>query len=251
MTALANDSVSRFTPRTPIYDDGPAGFVHFGQLNETERGLLQRATDETKRVSGDHWAESCKAGEHFWVNIWQRSGDDGHLPIAEIRELDRWARAMVDCCYAGEPAECDGYGLMVNPVGTRAQGWHLDYGTDYSTLFIPLTELTPENATEYVVCLDEAAIAARDKALNGLDHGYATVALSSLTATGGSVSVRQLIAPPFSVLRMDFGTLHRGIPNTGNFDRILFWVSVKRPGALLPPERRFAKVAVDRETDGR
>ena len=242
MTALNRDPGDRLTRRTPLYDDGPAGFANFGLLDEPERALLQRATDETKRVSGDRWAASCKAGEHFWVNIWQRSGDGGHLPITEIQELDRWARTLVDCCYATSRWHAMVTGLMVNPVGTRAQGWHLDYGADYSTLFIPLSDLTPENATEYAVCLDAAAVAARDKALSGLDHGYATIDLSSLAATGGSVSIRQLIAPPFSVLRMDFGTLHRGIPNTGDFDRILFWVSVKKPGALLPPEPQFEKV---------
>lgn len=51
------------------------------------------------------------------------------------------------------------------------------------------------------------------------------------------LSVRQLIGKPFSVLRMDFGTVHRGIGNTSDFERILFWVSVVKKGTpLLPPE---------------
>jgi hypothetical protein len=35
---------------------------------------------------------------------------------------------------------------------------------------------------------------------------------------------------------MDFGTIHRGIANQGDSDRVLFWISVKRGGDLLPPE---------------
>ncbi len=233
--------------RKPIYNDGPAGFINLGQLSKPEQELLRRATEQTMRIEADRWAASCRAHKHFWVNIWQRSGDEGHLPIADVQKLDRWARSLVTQCYADGEAECDGYGLMMNPIGTQSQGWHLDYGLDYSTIFIPLTELTPENATQYLVCLDEAAAAARDNALAGRNHAYETVELSSLMATGGSISVRQLLAPPFSVLRMDFGTLHRGVANTGDFDRVLFWVSVKKPGTLLPPEPRFQKVAIDGE----
>jgi hypothetical protein len=35
---------------------------------------------------------------------------------------------------------------------------------------------------------------------------------------------------------MDFGAIHRGIANTGSHDRNMFWISVKKRGALLPPE---------------
>ena len=40
---------------------------------------------------------------------------------------------------------------------------------------------------------------------------------------------------------MDFGAIHRGIANTGSFDRHMFWVSVKK-GALLPPEAALAAI---------
>ena len=50
------------------------------------------------------------------------------------------------------------------------------------------------------------------------------------------VSVRQLLAPPLSILKMDFGTIHRGIANQGDENRVLFWISVKRGADLLPAE---------------
>jgi hypothetical protein len=43
------------------------------------------------------------------------------------------------------------------------------------------------------------------------------------------------------MLRMDFGAIHRGIANTGSFDRLMFWISVKK-GGLLPPEPTMATV---------
>ena len=51
------------------------------------------------------------------------------------------------------------------------------------------------------------------------------------------ISVRQLIAPEWSLLRMDFGTIHRGIANRSADDRTMFRISVKRRGEL-PPSRR-------------
>ena len=35
---------------------------------------------------------------------------------------------------------------------------------------------------------------------------------------------------------LDFGTIHRGIANTGSYDRVLFWISVRKNGAVLEPE---------------
>jgi hypothetical protein len=50
------------------------------------------------------------------------------------------------------------------------------------------------------------------------------------------VSVRQLLARPFSIIKLDFGTIHRGVANTGGFERIMFWISFSRCVDLLPLE---------------
>lgn len=43
-------------------------------------------------------------------------------------------------------------------------------------------------------------------------------------------------ARPFAIIRAGFGVIHRGIGNTGDFHRVLFWIPVKKPGAPLPLE---------------
>jgi hypothetical protein len=48
--------------------------------------------------------------------------------------------------------------------------------------------------------------------------------------------VRQLQARPFSIIKLDFGTIHRGVANTGGFERIMFWISFSRCVDLLPLE---------------
>ena len=46
----------------------------------------------------------------------------------------------------------------------------------------------------------------------------------------------QLLAKPFSVIKLDFGTIHRGISNTGDFERVMFWISMNRRSDFLPVE---------------
>jgi hypothetical protein len=146
--------------------------------------------------------------------------------------VDSWARELAKSHYDAAEVELDGYGLITNPVGSAAQDWHIDYTNDYSTIFIPLTELSPENALQYAVLPRSAPRDAYTRATENLD----VVDLAALARACEWVSVRQLLAQPFSVIKMDFGTIHRGIANTGGYDRVLFWVSVKKRGALLPAE---------------
>jgi len=95
----------------------------------------------------DEWAAGLARREVFWMNIWQRSGDAGKLPVERVEELDAWSRQMA--LLYGTDVLLDGYGLIVNPVGSKAQEWHIDYTDDYGTIFIPLTESRPENALQY------------------------------------------------------------------------------------------------------
>jgi len=212
------------------YDDSPAGFTHLGMLAESEQRLLTGAWHDVQRLMTDEWNESIGRRAVFWINIWQRSGDAGYLAVDRVDELDRWAGQMP--AHYGSDVVLDGYGLIVNPVGSSAQEWHIDYTLDYGTVFVPLTELTPENALQYAIVSPGVPESAYRDATVDLD----SVDLRKLARAADWISVRQLLAPPFSVLKMDFGTIHRGVANRGDSDRVLFWISVKKEGELLPPE---------------
>jgi phosphatidylglycerophosphate synthase len=212
--------------QTPAYDDGQAGFRHCGMVPEPSREMLLCTSRSVFARMAVECAVNKAEGKIFWINIWQRSGGGEKMPLDGAGELDQWARDLVARHYASEDVELDGYGLIVNPVGSRAQEWHVDYTRDYSTIFIPMSELTPENALQYAV-LPAPPREIRD--LNRVD-------LRELLQATAWISVRQLLAPEWSLLRMDFGAIHRGIPNTGSFDRNMFWISVKKCGELLPAE---------------
>ena len=221
----------REAPRTPVlYDDSPAGLTHLGPVPAPQRELLTVAWRDVERLMADEWSASIARRAVFWINIWQRSGDGEKLPVERVDELDAWARTLP--AHYGPDVELDGYGLIVNPVGSTAQEWHVDYTDDYGTIFVPLTELRPENALQYAVLPRSVSETAYARATEDLD----AVDLRLLAREVDWVSVRQLLAPPFSMLKMDFGTIHRGIANQADEDRVLFWISVKRSGELLPAE---------------
>ncbi len=203
-------------------------------LPVAERDLLRRAWAQSMESPECDWHSSLNRKKVFWVNLWQRSGEDGKLSIPCVDELDLWARRLMEQHYDRSTVELDGYGLIANPVGSTAQNWHIDYTADYSTIFIPLTELSAENALQYAVLPQSVSAEEYRRATEDLD----AVDLRGLVRNSEWVSVRQLLAPPFAVLKLDFGAIHRGIANTGKEDRVLFWVSVKKRGPLLPPEPR-------------
>jgi phosphatidylglycerophosphate synthase len=218
-----------------VYEDGRQAFRHCGMLPEEARELLLCSTRSAFARLGAECAASNAQGKIYWINIWQRSGSGEKLPVARVKELDAWARDLVDRHYGGEDAELDGYGLIVNPVGSRAQEWHIDYTRDYSTIFIPMSELTPENTLQYVV------LPSPPGSIENPDR----VDLNAIARSAEWVSIRQLLAPEWSLLRMDFGAIHRGIANTGSHDRNMFWISVKKRGALLPPEPALQTIVTE------
>ncbi len=199
---------------------------------EAQRELLRGALDAGRRELSAAWEASAARREIFWINLWQRSGGRPPLSIERGVELDCWARDLAERVYGGEGTECDGYGFIINPIGSKAQRWHVDYTLEYSTIFIPLSRLTPENSTQYAVLPPNTPAAARARVVANLD----VVDLAALVDSCDYVSVRQLLAPPFSIIRMDFGTIHRGVANTGDFERVMFWISVNRRRDFLPVE---------------
>jgi hypothetical protein len=215
-----------------VYDDGPAGVACLGLVPKSQRELLRAVLEAGRRKLADAWQASAAKRETFWINLWQRSGGAPPMQFEGVPEIDRWARDLVNRVYTGADVECDGYGFIINPVGSKAQPWHVDYTMDYSMIFIPLSRLTPQNCLQYAVLPPNAPAAAHAAVAANLD----VVDLDALVELCDYVSVRQLLARPFSMLKLDFGTIHRGVANTGDFERVMFWISVIRRRDYLPVE---------------
>ena len=231
-TAMTHTTAPTLPRTATSYADGPAGLTVHGRLSAGDEALLRAAYDESTALLASELRESLGQRKVFWINLWQRSSPAERTPITNAAEVDAFSRTLAERVYGAGTAEFDGFGWIINPVGSQVQEWHIDYTHDYSTIFIPLSPLTPLNSLQYVVLPEDLSGAVYDAATADLDN----VDVNRLCRESPWVSVRQLIAPPFSVIAMDFGAIHRGIANTGGYDRVMFWISVKRGKGLLPPE---------------
>lgn len=180
----------------------------------------------------EEWDAIIARREIFWINLWQRSEAHSVMQIEGVSEVLSWSRDLVERYYPDGDAVFDGCQFVVNPVGSIAQPWHIDYSLDYTNIFIPMSGLVAQNATQYIALPS-----------HGLEAAYRAIAsnpdvidLDLLAESCEYLTVCQLLAPAFSILRMGFGTIHRGVSNAGHADRVMFSISIKRGEDFLPVE---------------
>ncbi len=207
------------------------GMFPVGAVAEPDRAMLEAVLSATHARIADQWDVGLARGELFWVTLWQAGQPNGSKEFPIDRALDLWVRKIVAACYPNDDVVLDGYGFTVNPVASRAQEWHVDYHRHYSTLFIPMTTLTPDNALQYVAMSD----AIPDDVYAGAARNPSDIDFDMLLAGCAAVQVCQCIARPFTILKMDFGVIHRGVGNRGREPRIMFSISVRRADAPLGP----------------
>lgn len=220
------------------YEDGPAGVALLNQVPEAQARMLADCLAELKEALKDEWRASAEKREIFWINLWQKNENSPTVSARGKEAVRAWSEELGQTSFGAEQVTFDGCGFIVNPVGSAMQPWHLDYSQHYATLFIPLTKLTPENSLQYI-WVPEANHA---YALELIGKNPDVVEAEALANASEFFSVRQIIAPPLSLIRMDFGTIHRGIANTGNFERIMFFASYTRRGAVAPTEPAIATI---------
>jgi hypothetical protein len=232
-------SISPAFQSATLFHDGPRGLVLLGVLPERDQELLQSTYEVSLRELKNEWERGLARKETFWINLWQRSGDGKKVRIDRSDELDAWAHCMAEKVYSEDSVVLDGYGWIVNPMGSQVQEWHIDYSLDYSDILIPLSPLTANNSTQYVVLPPSISKETLSRATADLDR----VDLGYLVEKCDYVSVRQLLAKPFSVIRLDFETIHRAVSNTGDFHRTMFWIAVKKKDGELLPEEPLVEIA--------
>lgn len=214
------------------------GFQRVRSLSDAEILLLEEVYCEARARLGSSWKETSDRKEVFWINIWQRTANQKLLSLKQADALHRWARELIAASY-GPDAILDGYGFAINPPGSRSQEWHLDYSVDDASLFVPMTPLTTHNAPQYIVLPPSLPDELHARATQNPD----VVDVDLLVREAPYVSVRQLLAKPFSLLRLDFGTIHRGIANGETSERVIFFASARRTDALIPEEPLMQAVA--------
>ena len=154
-----------------------------------------------------------------WVNLYL----NGALTVDHPQQgaLHAWVQRIVAEVYADWPeVHLVTYSFIVNPAGNQdGQPFHCDYAMSSSNLFVPLTRVTVENATQFI-----RRPLARSVPNERVELGTTE---DILDAEGwDAVEVSQLVPRPFTLLRLLPGTPHRGIGNGAEHDRVMFCVTV-------------------------
>jgi phosphatidylglycerophosphate synthase len=238
------------------------GISHIGVIAPKYQTLLEKLFQASMQVNKETYAKAVAAKTHFWYSIYQRAAvekaSENGFPITdtgrvqtdifsdstEQKALHDFAMAVIAHAYGpDEDVVLDGYGYIVNSKDcNRTQKWHLDYHQGYSTTFIPMIQVSPENCLQYLVPGSTITKEQFDKAVSDPN----AVDVQALVNEGQIVSVRSCICRPFSMLRMGFGTIHRGIANRSGVDRPMFFIAVSKKGMPPPPfEAGFVAVEED------
>ncbi len=212
------------------------GFSLLGRCDAKTTRILKSGYDNAVALFKDKYERSLLGKDIFWINFWQRS--DPGVKIADIPEWDylcQWANQILQEHYPDDTT-LDSFGIIMNPIGSPDQYWHIDYGGGYSTVFVPLTEISTLNATQYISMPSPVSDDVKKEIYSDIDN----INFNKLASIVSCIEVKQKIAPPFSILKMDFGCIHRGISNRDKYHRVLYWMSFSNNPDLCPYEDPFA-----------
>lgn len=212
-------------------DPAKMGYELCGMVPQKQHSILLDAFESLKKNMGSRrWNYRLRAKKIFWINAWQEDEEDigtkrGAVEISDpslAKALDKYCRQAVRK-YCERNAIMDGYGFVVNPKGTRLhQAWHIDSTTDAAAVVIPLTSFTANNAPQYLTLPSDTPNDVLERVAKEVDE----VDVNALARKVDGLMVRQVIGDPMSVFYMGRGTIHRGIRNTGEEDRVTFFLSV-------------------------
>lgn len=188
------------------------GFEFKRMLGQSERDVIREAWDACQPYNPKN------ADAIYWTNVFT----NGRFNIDhDFSELASFVAKTVKEMYPDQEKVVLGYGFLVNPNGTKkGQPFHVDYSGTDSSIYVPLTHLTHENAMQYVP--HKIARTPIPTFAAGIERAQDMLETEGVDM----MEVRQIICKPYALLHMLPGTIHRGIPNTSGYDRSLFWITV-------------------------
>jgi len=207
------------------------GIEYMRECDSTEIERLKIAYEQTAKTSGSPMAgepaedngdnnASPKKKEITWVNLFNNGK---HAPCFDQhplkQELSDWVRSLVKENYPLEPDRAIlSYGFITAPKhGKKDQTWHFDYGEKVSNLFVPMTEVTPKNGTQFI----RGTLKTDMPANNYFPEPNEVMRLEG----ANHMEICQVISKPYTLLKLYPGTCHRGIANGEDYDRVLFFVT--------------------------
>jgi len=181
-------------------------------LAADEHQLMSDAFEVSKHMA----VPKDLAGELYWLNYYVDQEFVADFPLRD--EFHTWVVNTLNEVYYDWPEyHILSYGFIISPPGgTVDQRFHYDYTHTSSNLFVPLTKLTPLNATQFL----RKPLKAHYEDIQWLGDA------EDLMRKEGPLEIHQLIVPPMSLIQLLPGTPHRGIANRDNYTRVLFFCTV-------------------------
>ena len=200
--------------------DGP-GIQATRMLNGDERGIIQRVYNARKtklKFKHTYYIKLFVQGgtaKGIISTTGKKDGDDDACNEDETaydEELDHLVRKLSGDHFVKS------YGFIVAPAHSVCyQHFHIDYYNTTEHYFIPLVDLTPKNAPQYIPNysgnVDETEW-----------FGLEFEVMDNAGLLG--LTVAQTLCHAFTVLHMAPGTIHRGIPNGENHERPMFFIEI-------------------------
>ena len=194
------------------------GIEFVRECTQKEVELLQESYNATK-------PELIDPDEISWLNLYTNGKFHKSFENSKLKNaMEEWTRNLV---VENFPNESDrvilSYGFLYAPKhGKTTQEWHIDYYKDVSNLFIPLSELTLKNATQFI--RGPLNYVRTHNIETGITFFPEPNVLMDLEKAN-HLEVCQIVSKPFNLLKMYPCILHHGIANGEDYDRILFFLS--------------------------
>lgn len=203
---------------------------------EEEKQILLETFATCKSLIKDKEGDSSVASKEIsWFNLY--SEGEYHPFIDQIPTFPAFKKLVMQLIeenYApDDPRYILSYGYITGPKnGEKSQTWHHDYCKGVSNIFIQLQQDTTNNATQFIRRPDRG----QPKSFNVDDYennygngNYYPPPHEMLDREGVThLEVTQIIARPFSVVKLMPNVIHRGIANKEDYDRNMFFISTSR-----------------------
>jgi len=212
-------------------EDLSIGIMMKRSLSIEEKQLMTDAYEASKHLA----VPKDIAGELYWLNYYVDREFVINFPLRD--QFHDFVVSILNEVYDDWPEyHILSYGFIISPPhGTVDQRFHYDYTHTSSNIFVPLTKLTPLNATQFL----RDPLNAKYKDIQWLGD-----AEDLMEKEGHPIEIHQVIVPPFSLLELLPGTPHRGIANRDSYTRVLFFCTVDRTWYKINEKSYSTKIDV-------
>jgi ornithine decarboxylase len=159
-----------------------------------------------------------------YVNLfhksWSGSTEGGETPNM-IEEITKELQTHL----VHGPENIISFGFIYSNTGCDTQNWHIDYGGNTDTFFIPMVDIDESNGTEFLDYAESESIKAEMLNISN-KFFYNNDLRSYLSFVLGikEYSFRVVKAPSMSLIKMSSHVLHRGRCNTSSKTRVMFQI---------------------------